>query len=280
MKDQWFIIDRGFAHTRSCNTNHFEPTYFNWNRNSTDANFIFITDHDINKAFDIKKEIKKIAFLCESPFITESSHNFVLQNYNNFDIVLTHNDKLLKNCPNALFYPLGGTYLTTEEMDLCASSIKTKMISMMFSNKQYAPGHILRHNIFNSFKKEIDSMGSGVTGTTVAKYLSLKDYKFTIAVENIKEDFYFSEKLIECFLTKTVPIYWGCPSIGNFFNAEGFLIFDTIEQLRNILQNNDFLINFYNTKLPIINENYIIAQKYKIAEDYVYTKYKKLLFNL
>lgn len=278
MKEVWNIIDRAFAHTRSCNTNYFEPTYFNWNRNFTDTNVLFITDHDIYKIFDIKKEMKKIAFLCESPFITESSYNFVLQNYNNFDIVLTHNDKLLKNCPNALFYPLGGTYLTTEEMNLCATYIKTKMISMMFSNKQYAPGHILRHNIFNSFKKEIEYMGSGVTGITVAKYLSLKDYKFTIAVENIKEDFYFSEKLIECFLTKTVPIYWGCPSIGNFFNIDGLITFDTIDDLKKILQNWDFLINFYNTKTSIINENYNIAQKYKVAEDYIYTNYKKLLY--
>jgi len=277
MKEIWHIIDRAFAHTNSCNTNFYKPTYFNWNRDISLAKSVFITDHDIHTTPYINNDIKKIAFLCESPFITRTSHDFVLQNSNMFDYILTHNKILLKSCKNALFYPLGGTYLSEVQTSLCISESKNKLISMMFSNKQYAPGHIMRHKIYEKLKNVIDCMGSGISGNNTEKYLSYKNYMFSVVVENVKEDFYFSEKINECFLTKTIPIYWGCPSINKFFNTEGFITFNSIEELETILQNKDFLLNFYTSKQNVIEENFKIAQKFKIAEDFIFLNYKKLI---
>jgi hypothetical protein len=36
---------------------------------------------------------------------------------------------------------------------------------------------------------------------------------FHIAVENVKIDNWYTEKISQSFATKTVPIYWGCPNI-------------------------------------------------------------------
>ena len=41
----------------------------------------------------------------------------------------------------------------------------------------------------------------------------LRDYRYHFCIENIKRDYWFTEKLIDCFVTGTIPIYWGCPSI-------------------------------------------------------------------
>ena len=41
--------------------------------------------------------------------------------------------------------------------------------------------------------------------------------QFSIATENAAVDNYFTEKLMDCFLTKTVPIYYGSSNIGEFF---------------------------------------------------------------
>eukprot|EP00620_Florenciella_sp_RCC1587_P021099 CAMPEP_0182561832 /NCGR_PEP_ID=MMETSP1324-20130603/4262_1 /TAXON_ID=236786 /ORGANISM="Florenciella sp., Strain RCC1587" /LENGTH=60 /DNA_ID=CAMNT_0024774579 /DNA_START=220 /DNA_END=399 /DNA_ORIENTATION=+ len=49
---------------------------------------------------------------------------------------------------------------------------------------------------------------------------------FHIAIENVKSNGYFTEKLLDCFLTRTVPLYWGCPNIGEYFEVEGMIIID------------------------------------------------------
>jgi hypothetical protein len=84
---------------------------------------------------------------------------------------------------------------------------------------------------------------------------------FSISIENSKEDFMFTEKLIDCFLTGTVPIYYGCPSIGNFFNINGIIVIDSLLDLINVLSS--ITIDLYNNMKPYIEENYNIAQQYK-----------------
>mmetsp|Transcript_3280 Transcript_3280/g.6506 ORF Transcript_3280/g.6506 Transcript_3280/m.6506 type:complete len:447 (-) Transcript_3280:263-1603(-) len=56
----------------------------------------------------------------------------------------------------------------------------------------------------------------------VAKLL-LFDVQFHIAIENIVQDDYFTEKILDCFLTCTVPVYVGCPNIGKYFDIEGII---------------------------------------------------------
>ena len=90
---------------------------------------------------------------------------------------------------------------------------------------------------------------------------------FSIVIENCKSDYYFTEKLIDCFLTGTVPIFWGCPSIKNFFNVKGMIIFDTLEECINII--NSINVNKYNEMKPYIEENFKIANE----------KYTKFKFN-
>ena len=37
--------------------------------------------------------------------------------------------------------------------------------------------------------------------------------------------------LINCFVHGVVPIYWGAPSIGDFFNISGVITFESLEQV-------------------------------------------------
>lgn len=45
-----------------------------------------------------------------------------------------------------------------------------------------------------------------------------------MVVENVRQRNYFSEKLIDALLTRTVPVYWGCPNIGDYFDSAGFVL--------------------------------------------------------
>ena len=89
---------------------------------------------------------------------------------------------------------------------------------------------------------------------------ALKDYMFSICVLPSKVDYYFDEKLIDCFLTGTIPIFWGCPSIGKFFDTRGMLIFDTLEECIDLLKKIN--TETYYNMLPYAQKNFEEAKKY------------------
>jgi hypothetical protein len=77
-----------------------------------------------------------------------------------------------------------------------------------------------------------------IKGTLDNKKHGLEEYKFSIAIENCVESDYFSEKLTDCILTDTTPIYYGCPNINRFFNnCYELTTLDSIEEVRDIITN-------------------------------------------
>ena len=83
---------------------------------------------------------------------------------------------------------------------------------------------------------------------------------FCVVIENCKVDYFFTEKLIDCFLTGTIPIYWGCPSIGKFFNINGIITFDTKEECFDIIDT--LSEEKYLNMLSHVKENFEEAKKY------------------
>ena len=267
---KYSIKDDMFSHAFSSSGWH-NPTFFEWDRVTQHGDILFFTDTSVVCAPQIPS-LKKYAWLIESPVVTPHAYQFVKDNPTIFDKIFTHSNEILE-LPNSHLVPIGGCLI--DDIDISVNHGKTKLISMMYSFKRFAPGHELRYQIVNRYSDFIDIMGSGKTGVTVKKINSCKDYAFSIAIENCKKDYYFTEKIIDCFLTGTVPIYWGCPSIGKFFNLDGFFTFDTIDDLHKIIGDQNMLMDFYGEKSDILLENYERALKYKIAEDYLYLNYIK-----
>ncbi|MDB2522374.1 glycosyltransferase family 10 [Planktomarina temperata] len=54
------------------------------------------------------------------------------------------------------------------------------------------------------------------------KLESLRDYRFHIAIENSSYDGYFTEKITDCFLAGTYPIYYGCKNLDQYFQKTRF----------------------------------------------------------
>jgi len=48
-------------------------------------------------------------------------------------------------------------------------------------------------------------------------------HKFSICMENSREEHYITEKIINGFKAGTVPIYWGSPNVTKYFNQGRFL---------------------------------------------------------
>ena len=266
------IKDSLFSHAYS-SSGYNKPSYFEWDRDNQHKDFIFLTDSHVFDVDIIPPNIKKYAWLLESPSITPNSYKFVYNNSKLFDKIFTHSKKILDNTKNSYFSPTGGCFLKDNEIKYDYE--KTKLISMMISKKRFTEGQNLRHEIANKYSNHIDLMGRIFDHKKFEKIDSCKEYAFSIVVENCKEDYYFTEKIIDCFLTGTVPIYWGCPSIDKFFNKKGLITFNTVDELEKIIKDKNYLISFYTDNANDILENFELALNHKISEDYIYVNYLK-----
>jgi hypothetical protein len=219
-----------------------------------------------------------IALMLEGQEYHRSYYDYICNNNKNFDLVLTFDKTLLNKGENFVMNLYGTCWLDDSYINIWD---KNKLCSMVTSNKKETSGHRFRHIITDYIKNnniKIDIYGGNYLNlpymTTKAftkehsgrhisncKIYALKDYMFSISIENSKEDFMFTEKLIDCFLTGTVPIYYGCPSIGKFFNINGIIVIDSLLDLMNVLSS--ITIDLYNNMKPYIEENYNIAQQYK-----------------
>jgi hypothetical protein len=104
-----------------------------------------------------------------------------------------------------------------------------KVMSIVVSNKMFAPGHIYRHKLTQEIIKRglpIDIYGNGssnysfhtVKGPFYDDIEPYRHYLFSICIENFKSGHYFSEKIITPLLHNCLPIYYGCATIDTYFD--------------------------------------------------------------
>ena len=182
------------------------------------------------------------------------------------DIVLTNDKKLLKDFPDkAKFVPFGGSWI--QERNILIHP-KNKLVSMIYSDKSSGLlGYRLRHAIAKKYSNIIDLFGSGSPNPVKFKEEALCDYRFTIVIENVADNNYFTEKIVDPLLVGTVPIYWGCPNIDDFFDSRGILNFTNgdFEKIFSELSE-----ELYQKTLPHAKKNFNIAKKYEVTEDWIY----------
>lgn len=109
-----------------------------------------------------------------------------------------------------------------------------------------------------------------IKGEVKHKIDALKDYQFSIAIENCNEYGYFTEKIGDCILTDTTPIYMGCPNIQDYFNNIHILNpenpLDQIEQIlnKNLILDQTENKKFFEFKYNLYNQIIGIIEKYNI----------------
>lgn len=82
---------------------------------------------------------------------------------------------------------------------------------------------------------------------------------FHIAIENHVEPDYFTEKLLDCFNTLTVPIYWGCLNTQvHGLDERAFIRFETISECIDIC--NKLTVDDYTHRLDYLIANREVRQ--------------------
>lgn len=99
--------------------------------------------------------------------------------------------------------------------DILKNNIEFDLYGPLWNNrKKYTNKWI------NRIYKKIDSI---YKGTVDSKSEIISQYKFAICFENISENGYITEKIIDCFISGTIPIYMGAPDINNYIPANLYI---------------------------------------------------------
>ncbi len=194
---------------------------------NTDA-FLFYEQTVVDPRVYSKAPIEKRFGLLTEPSIGRPYAAQSIPHVNQFRAIFTHDPLLLSLHPNYR-KNLFGTSWVFNEKDMISAPSKSKKISIIASNMRRLPGHKLRLSICEKLYQRqcgVDIFGRDIPwGTFIPdRRDAIAPYLFTIAIENCRKGNYFSEKLIDPLVTRTVPLYWGCPNIADFLKTDGMII--------------------------------------------------------
>lgn len=108
-----------------------------------------------------------------------------------------------------------------------ASLSKENNIVWITSNQRGSKGHKKRMTFLDHIKDIpfVHLYGRGIKPVE-DKWDVLSKSKYAIAYENFQNDYYWTEKIVDCFLSYTMPLYFGCNKIDNFFPKNSFIQID------------------------------------------------------
>ena len=206
----------------------------------------------------------KFLWLSESRAITGKRYNHVLENadlfFECYDAIFVHDREIIEKDNRFTYLPNGSNKHWIVD---CGIHKKIKLVSMINSGKKMCKGHRVRNKITAKYKDKVNLFGL-MYNPIEKKETALNDYMFSIALENAQYKTYFTEKILDCFATGTIPIYLGAPDIGDYFNEDGIIQwtddFD-FEQLNEDL---------YYSKLNAIKDNFDRCMNIIPSEDLLY----------
>jgi hypothetical protein len=264
------IRDKNFGgESSSCHKGVNKHVKWNFTNNPV-SDTCFLTDmclQDIHKASGVKR---KVAWLLEPNAIHPHMYEWIQTNNKLFDYVLTFDEDLISKGQNYLYYPHGRCWINNYE-DLK----KENKVSIIASSKNFTEGHQLRHKVIDKFK-DIEVFGYGYNPVE-NKEDSLSKYMYSVTIENCRQPGYWTEKIVDCFATKTIPIFWGDDAVSDFFDPEGIIYFNSQEELGEILE--DLKVNgdaIFESKKAAVEKNFKLVETYRIPEDWMYNNYRFL----
>jgi hypothetical protein len=230
--------------------------------------------------YDSNKNSFKVLWVKESEAISHFK-SIAIANKDKFDAILTFDEEILERCNNAHLMLFGTAWVHDYKF-----TEKKFQISHLTGGKNYTVGHKLRHKVhykqnkISTPKEFYISQYGGVENFENNKILEndkspLFDSQFHICIENAQSANYFTEKLIDCFVTKTIPIYFGAPNIEKYFDLNGILVANNFDEILNLC--NSLTEKDYKSRELSIEKNFELAQKYITIVDRLQKKINYIL---
>lgn len=195
----------------------------------------------------------KVSLMIAEPEVVQKQFYRLIPRFQSrFNRIATHSENILSKCRNAEKWTHGGRWV---EANSGQNVEKSGMVSIISSKKRSSSGHLLRHDLINWAQQ------NGVALNVFGKgYHWLEDkadghapFRFSVVIENNQSAGYFTEKLIDCLICESVPIYWGDPNIGEYFDLRGFVVCNDFNELQQAVSRAN--AGIYTEMKPYLVEN-------------------------
>lgn len=201
--------------------------------------------------------------------------NIVLDkgNDNYYTYVFTYHQQVLNKCKKAVYFLCVSAWIQNYQFVPKKFGVSTIVGGKIAPTME---GLDLRHSLWNR-QNEIkipkdfylssqcqysgaDYSNSLVLGSDLSEKYIMFNNEFHVVIENTAIRNMFTEKLLDCFQTKTIPIFYGCSNIGDFFNVEGMYLVKNVDDIINTC--NILTSETYEKKIEAIEDNYQRSMNY------------------
>jgi hypothetical protein len=180
----------------------------------------------VPKPVSVRVPAENVWMLVQEPAIP--TMDFVWEGHERFSRVLTHQP--MADSPKYVRSQPAIPWHVNRTFDQLAADpppqVKPKHMSVIASNLSYFDGHRRRSDFVRELRDrpdvELDAYGKGINFIE-DKWDALAPYRHSIAIENSSSPDYWTEKLADCFLSWTVPLYFGCTNIAEYFPERSFI---------------------------------------------------------
>jgi hypothetical protein len=253
-----------------------KPKYFTWSGVEEDIK-IYI-DHALSGGLSGSKE-KKYGWTCESkiiaPNVIEDLRDRIDQYKKYYSKIFTFDEELISIDPSFFIYCFAGSnYPWTPDEDYGVHE-KTKLVSFLCSTNSMTEGHRYRLSWAEKLKDKVDLYG-GACGSNIIggshcyhhqkKTEAMKEYMFSIVIENCNVDCYFTEKITDCFANGVIPVYYGSKNITKYFDEKGIIFLEENFDISTLSE------DLYNSKLDSVKENFKRIKEIPMSDDMIYLK--------
>jgi hypothetical protein len=209
------------------------------------CDYVVVLNHPVK---NIKIKCRKggrILMIQEPPY---ERNNYLKSYFPYFDTIICSFDK--KKSPKIINTQAALPWLINKDYDQLVdlqftNSEKQNKISWVTSDSNVNPGHEPRLRFLEILKQSdlnIDFFGRGINPIE-DKFDGVYPYRYTLAIENYSDKDYWTEKIADAFLSYTMPVYYGCKNIEDFFPKGSFIKIDihepiaAIEIIKNAIKN-------------------------------------------
>jgi len=234
-----------------------------------ECDYLVVLNNNMTKQIRVKCPRENVWALMQEPYV-KGFTDWMVEGHEYFSRVYSHYKpsedlKYMVSHP-AIPWHVDWSFDQLVDVDMPA---KPKMISWIVGNAMDIPGHFKRHDFLRFIQKEksldVDLYGRAVRYVN-DKWDGLAPYKYSLAIENSESPDYWTEKLADCFLTWTIPIYYGCTNIGNYFPENSFIRIDiknpkeSMVRIKKVIEKDN-----WRQRIPALSEaRRLVLYKYQI----------------
>jgi hypothetical protein len=224
----------------------------------TECDYLILLNNRHSKPLQVLCPRSHVWCVMQEPYVP-GIHDWMVDGHEQFTRVFTHyvprrDPKYVRSQP-AVPWWVGLNY-----DELVASKVpdKPRGVSYIASNQTSLAGHrkrnALREFLMREASGKVDIFGRGVRYID-DKWDALAPYRYSIAVESTSSSDYWTEKIADCFLSWTIPLYDGCPNIEHYFPADSLIRIDADNQVATLARVNELLgCDEWEQRLPALHE--------------------------